>query len=450
MLNRYIGNKKQVMSSVAEAIADYASPGDLVCDAFSGTLAVSLALKQRGYRVASNDINLLSAMYGAAFLTNDGVADVNLDDLLPPRLAEASRVSALTTLTATPEATLDLIEPEDHARFSRLATLIGYLDAASVDSLPARYRRSDIFDNYCEEGRRSAYVSGRGRTGRRRFFTADNASRIDAVLNHLRYWHDSGALSHTARAVLTCQLMDAVERVSNTQGTYHDFLRADYDPRAFGRLTLEFPDYRGLLGNRGPHILGVARDSLEFVREVPPHRVLYLDPPYNFRQYTAYYFLPNAISRYAEIPDLDDYFGAIQFVRGQNMADDFCSPFSRRTQFITAMRELIRRADTEKVVVSYFNGSNHWRDFKLSSAPGTGALPLEELMTGDMFVPGSFEVRPTRRLNYQSYGGYSAKYVDELLLIATKKKGGPDSHDSDDRSRLAADPGRAAVLPVAG
>ena len=67
MLNRYIGNKKQVLSSVAEAIADCASPGDLVCDAFSGTLAVSLALKQRGYRVASNDINLLSAMYGAAF-----------------------------------------------------------------------------------------------------------------------------------------------------------------------------------------------------------------------------------------------------------------------------------------------------------------------------------------------------------------------------------------------
>ena len=68
-------------------------------------------------------------------------------------------------------------------------------------------------------------------------------------------------------------------------------------------------------------MLGVERDSLDWVREVPHHKVLYLDPPYNFRQYTAYYFLLNVLARYVDIDDLEAYFAGVRYVRGQNPAD---------------------------------------------------------------------------------------------------------------------------------
>src|SRR5205823_886496 len=64
MLNRYIGNKNVIIDEILGVVGTHARPGSLVCDAFSGSLAVSLALKREGYRVAANDINRFSAIYG--------------------------------------------------------------------------------------------------------------------------------------------------------------------------------------------------------------------------------------------------------------------------------------------------------------------------------------------------------------------------------------------------
>src|SRR5579859_800639 len=83
MLNRYIGNKNVIIDEILDVVARHAASGSLVCDAFSGSLAVSLALKRAGYRVAANDVNLLSAVYGRAYLANNCVPPVNFDHLLP-------------------------------------------------------------------------------------------------------------------------------------------------------------------------------------------------------------------------------------------------------------------------------------------------------------------------------------------------------------------------------
>lgn len=447
MLNRYIGNKKKILPSVVDAIAEHASAGDVVCDIFSGTLAVSFELKRRGFRVCSNDINLFSAMYGRAFLTNDGIPELSARELIPAdHLSAATAAATDCGLDGTPCLDSDASE-EDRRRFGELAAVIAYLNNSDASRLPSRFARSDFFDNYCEAGSKSAFTSSRGSTGRRRFFSAPNARRIDSVVGHLRYWHDAGLLRESARAVLTCQLLDAVERVSNTQGTYHDFPRAKYDPRSMGHMRLELPNYAGLVANRGPHILGVAQDSLEFIKVVPAHKVLYVDPPYNFRQYTAYYFMPNLIAAYPTIPDLDEYFSAIEFVRGQNMKDDFCSPFSRRAEFVPALQKLLAAARADTVVLSYYNGPNHWRDFKTGPAEGNGADPLERFFQSELFEPDSMRIKPVKRLNYQSYGGFSAEYIDELLIVANTRRGVGDCAESN--NRLAAGSGRQSVRPVA-
>jgi adenine-specific DNA-methyltransferase len=392
LIQRYLGNKSNISQEIVDLIQTVASPGELVFDAFSGSLAVSAALRSAGFEIACNDINHFSWLFANAYFSSGKLPD-------PPGLTP---VSPAVSLTYWQEA-LEQLTDED------------------LSDVPHCHRRSDIFDHYCEEGAKSRFVSKRGAIGRRRFFSAANARAIDRALCRIRYRHRSGQIAAQLRCILTAALISAVEKISNTQGTYHDFPRDFVDSRALKPIKLRMPDPEIFLGPPSRYI-GRGEDSLEFARRLPPHKVMYLDPPYNFRQYTSYYFMLNLLSSYAEIEDLDGYFADIEFVRGQNMKDDFKSSFCNRQDFIPSLRALIQRADTEYVILSYFDGRNHWGSFKSGSAETEGKRQLESFFRSDLFVNGSFDFIPVDRLNYQSYGGYSAKPIQEFLFVARKSK----------------------------
>jgi len=435
MIHRYLGNKQSILTPVLEEISRFAGPGEHVVDAFSGSLSVSLGLKAAGYRVTANDVNLFSWVLAEAYLTSSELPHTDVISLIPagvlPEMLARGR-NALRARMGEPgfqfTSDPDLIDAA-----VPISALLAYLQMAEAEALPAEYRRSDFFDAYCEEGALSAFTSSRGTKGRRRFFTGPNARRIDVVLGHLRWWHKAGQIDSHSRALVLASLMRAVERTSNTQGTFHDFPRESYDSRALVPLSLEVPPLDVMLTGVGGHRAGREQDSLEFVRTVDKHEVLYLDPPYNFRQYSAYYFMINLISRYIEIEDLDAYFGALTYVRGQNPADDFVSSFCKPTRFIEDMRTLIHRANSDAVVVSYFTGRNHWSRFD-SGPNDTGLRLLSELLSEPEFEPGSLEVRSVERRNYASYGGFSARMVDELLISARIRH-----NDSDDASGVVLD-----------
>jgi len=418
------------MTPLLDVVAQHANPGDHVADMFSGSLSVSLGLKHAGYRVTANDVNLFSSVLAEAYLLRDAPPLPFVKELLPEQAyrAKLERVAAATVAALRGSRGYAFLENETwRADFILFVTLLEHLNRVEYEQLPAQFRRSDIFDAYSEAGRFSAFTSSRGATGRRRFFSPANAQRIDLVLNQLRAWKADSLLdAHTYNLVLAV-LLRAVEKVSNTQGTYHDFPRDRWDSRALGSIRLEPPILDDSLGGVGGHRAGRERDSLEFMAEVAPHKVLYLDPPYNFRQYSAYYFMPNVLSRYAELEDLDGYFGNLKFVRGQNPNDDFTSTFCKPSQFIGDMAQLIERAECETVMISYFTGKNHWTEFD-SGPNDTGREMLTGLLTGEGFEPDSLEVHEISRRNYASYGGYTARTIDELIFTARIRH--DDDHDA--------------------
>lgn len=386
MIQRYLGNKSSIADSLLSVIREVAQPGDLVFDAFSGSLAVTSALRQDGFRVACNDINHFSWLYTKAFCTSTEMP-------APSHLGGAPQVAwrrAIEELTAP----------------------VG-------DDLPSTAWRTDIFDHYCEEGGRSSFVSRRGSAGRRRFFSAANAQAIDRALSRIRHHSRAGTFDERTRCILTACLLTGVEKISNTQGTYHDFPRDFYDSRALLALSIPIPGedvFRGTAVEQ----FGRCEDSIEFAKRVDRHSVLYLDPPYNFRQYTAYYFMLNLLSSYAEIDDLDSYFEGIEHVRGQNMSTDFKSTFCSKSGFIPSLSALIKNSQSDYVVMSYFDGRNHWGSFKSQEADLDGRAHLEALLSSPLFVSGSLKCFPVLRKNYQSYGGYQAKAIQEFIFVARR------------------------------
>lgn len=423
MLNRYLGNKTDLLEPILEVVGQHCDPGATVCDVFAGTLSVSLALKRQGYNVIANDINRFSLAIGEAFIQNSEIPSFPLISLMPAPREAALRDEAeawACSLTGLPDFTF-LHDEANRQRYEKILILLLYLQRLHPADFSASALRSDFFDAYTEEGRHSEFLSQRGRGGRRRFFSGDNGHRIDLILTQMRLWWRNDLLTPSLHSLLQCVLMRAVERVSNTQGTYHDFPRDVIDSRALKPLRLDAPAFDVALTG-GQHLVSCG-DSLDVVAGFPPHDMLYMDPPYNFRQYTSYYFIPNIICRYSEIADLDDYFQRVQFVRGQNMDDDFVSTFCKRAQFIDSLRLLVERADTRMVALSYFDGANHWSGFNVE-ANGIGHQHLVQFFSSDVFRPGSLQIVPVPRTNYQSYGGYKAREVMEYLFIAEKTGAG--------------------------
>lgn len=389
LIQRYLGNKSSIAPDIVALVRSIAEPGDTVVDAFSGSLAATFALRQAGLRVVSNDINHFSWLFATAFLAGSQPIGPNGRPGTPRDRHRHWRALA-----------------------DELVAPVGRADEPSIF-------RTDIYDHYCEEGAKSSYQSARGRSGRRRFFSAENAAAIDRALSRIRHWWRTERIDQRTRCILSAMLIAGVERVSNTQGTYHDFPREFTDTRALRPLKIEVPPDEIFLGPESP-LIGREEDSLEFVRRAPPHRVLYLDPPYNFRQYTSYYFMLNLLSKYAEIDDLDMFFSELEYVRGQNMADDFKSTFCSKQSFMPSLRTIVERSDTEHVVISYFDGRNHWGSFKSESAENNGRRAIEEFLASDLFEAGSARCIPVDRLNYQSYGGFKARRVSEYLFSARK------------------------------
>ena len=423
MLNRYLGNKSSIIGPIEEMIAGNAKRGDLVCDPFSGSLVVSFSLKKMGFRVACNDVNLFSHFYGKHLIEQCSISEINLNSLISKKLSDKYLVMSdkKIVLLRNGLSGFDFLSKKSNRdRYRDTLAIILYLNDVADEISNSESADSYIFDTYTEEGKSSYFKSLRGSEGNRRFFKGKNGKRIDRILSKVREWRLGGLLDQGyLYFTIICSLVDAIEKVSNTQGTYHDFPRKKYDSRSDLGLKLLPPDFDGVISRKKSHIVGYCEDSLEFIRAIPRHSVLYLDPPYNFRQYSSYYFLPNVICEYCDIPDLKEYFSLVEHVRGQNMSNDFTSSFSKKKEFVKSLYKLVSRSKSDSVMMSYFDGRNHWNN-TTSPSDKVGEEILTEFFNGDLFARDSMSCLPVDRLNYQSYGGHKASVVSEYLFLGER------------------------------
>lgn len=418
MIQRYLGNKNSIADHIMREVDRFCQPGDIVCDIFSGTISMSMALKRSGYRVISNDISIFSYHYANCYLRNNTIPDFNLGILgIDGSNYEIKAQEEIETKKNEIGYTF-LKDQRQYELYKKLVIVLLYLEKIETKNIEKKYQTYYFYNTYTEEGKNSYFRSLRGTVGHRRFFTPSNGKKIDNALNKIREWNDSHLLTDVQYSLLISILCESIEKISNTQGTYHDFQRETYDERSLHDLTLRIPPFDDVIGTQNEHIIGKAQDSLRFIKKVPCHKLLYLDPPYNFRQYTSYYFMLNLICNYCTIKNLNKYFKNVQFVRGQNMDDDFDSTFCKSDKFISSLQQLIKDAKTQYVIMSYYDGRNH--ENKGSHRADNGIASIIELFESSMFKAGSFEQLAFERTNYQSFQGHTADKCNEYLFIAEK------------------------------
>ena len=305
---RYIGNKTRLLGFITAAIDRLGIPRGTAHDAFAGTSAVGRALKERGWRVASSDLMTYSYVFQRAY-----VVAQREPSMAALRAGDAEVRRALRSARFRSQA---------RSRDGSLGIVAEYLE-----------RWLDPHDGFF-----TAHFAGE-----RMYFTRENARRIDAVRTTLHDWHHAGLITEDAHYLLVAALIEGADRVANTAGVYAAFIKS-WQPNALRPLRLSpLAPMKGVPGSSAHKA-----DAVEIARSLGAIDLLYVDPPYNTRQYPGYYHVPELIARgWSDAPPTLRGKTGLLPADGQRSA--WCS--ARRVR--QALGELLDATRARHVLVSY-------------------------------------------------------------------------------------------------
>jgi len=296
---RFIGSKDRLVSTIGRILQSRFAEGSLVGDLFCGTATVSAFLKQMGYRVIANDNLLFCTVIARAILL----------------ISEEPEFSGLGNLMSAQTKLLFSAYDDGLQYLNKLQPIKGF-----------------IYNNYSREGTR-------GQENERNYFTGENAGKIDAIRSQIEEWYKVNAITYDERCLLLTDLLDAAVSVSNTAGTYGFFLKR-LEPRALKGITLK---RSRIVPGRTDHLI-FNRDANELAQEITVD-VAYLDPPYNWRQYAAYYHVLETIAKY-DSPQVSGKSGLRPW--GEQR-----SRYSYRNDACNALAEIINTINARAILLSY-------------------------------------------------------------------------------------------------
>ena len=231
---RYIGNKTRLLPFILRTLEKEGLNAGAVHDAFAGTASVSRALKEKGWQVHCSDLLMSSYVFQRAYVVADD-ADASL--------AEKAR---------------DLSHVTPRESF------------ISTHFTPA----------------------GGPLSGGRMYFTPENAARIDAAREELERWRKSGVVEEDAYYLLLAAIIEGADRVANTAGVYASYMKR-WQPNA--RRAFSITIDRPVRGSK--RAAAYLMDAAQAARAIGEIDLIYIDPPYNSRQYVAYYHIPEILAR---------------------------------------------------------------------------------------------------------------------------------------------------------
>jgi len=303
---RYIGNKTKLLGFLSDVLSKVGIAPGRAHDAFAGTASVGRSLKSAGWRVESSDVMTYSYVFQRAYVV--------------------ARHGPNLRRVAAGDAELRRVLPRvlPRAQGDGLAVLAEYL-SSWVEP---------------EHGFISQHFSA---TSGRMYFTDENARRIDGARHALHRWREAELVSDDAYYLLLAGIIEGADRVANTAGIYAAYIK-EWQPNATKSFQLRVePPISRAAGSRAHR-----DDAAVVARRVGRVDLLYVDPPYNARQYSGYYHIPEIIAT--------GWFGTLPVLRGKTGLPVHRQPPSawcNRAGAARALDELLEATGAKHVLVSY-------------------------------------------------------------------------------------------------
>lgn len=185
-----------------------------------------------------------------------------------------------------------------------------------------------IFEEYSENGK-----------AQRQYFSENNGKKIDAVRQKIENWKNEKQITNNQYYFLLASLLESADKVANTASVYGAFLK-HIKKSAQKEMIVKPAEF--VINDNEHKVFNT--DSNELIKKISGD-ILYLDPPYNARQYGANYHLLNTIARY-------DCFTP----KGKTGLRTYeKSKFCSKTAVAKSFEELIKYAQFKYTFLSYNN-----------------------------------------------------------------------------------------------
>ncbi len=342
---RYIGCKTLLLDNIKQVIDENVSEANTFCDIFSGTSTVARYFKQ-WYEVYSNDILYFSYVLQKGTVEND-------------------KIPSFLTLNKK----CGIVDPID---------FFNSMSNEEMEKLPQEKR---FFQN--------TYAP----TGGRMYLKDENALRIDYTRIQVEEWYNNGILDEKEYYYLVACIVEGIPFVSNISGTYGAFHK-QWEQRAHKKYEL----MRLEVNSNGKNNKCYNQDGVELVKSISGD-ILYIDPPYNGRQYLPNYHVLETAAKY----DYPEVRGVTAQRPYENKKSDFCI----KKKVVHAFDELVKHSHFKHIILSYSTD---------------GLMSIEDIETtmkkyGD---PNTFKIYwiPYRR--YKSRAQDEKEELKEMLIYIQK------------------------------
>ena len=305
----YIGSKLSILDFIKTSINqvlslnnDKRKPNQMIfADLFAGTGVVGASFKKEGYQVISNDLQYYSYILNKHIIENNSSLKFEKITSIFPEIKNLSEKERETFILA----------------------YLGNIEG----------KEGFIYKNYCYGGTKDS-------ENPRLYFSDENGKKADAIREKVEIWYKDNLINENEYYFLLASLIDSIDRYANTASVYGAFLKK---LKKSAQKNLEIKAYQSTIESTQNNRV-FNNDINDLIKEIEGD-ILYLDPPYNHRQYAANYHLLETIAKYDK-PQIKGKTGLREY-------EDQKSLYSSKTKAIEAFEELINNSSFKYIFLSY-------------------------------------------------------------------------------------------------
>lgn len=222
---------------------------------------------------------------------------------------------------------------------------------------------------------------------KRMFFTNDNAMKCDAIRIHIETLKDVNVINEDEFYFLLASLLVSIDKVANTSCVYGAYLKKFKKSALKDMLMIPIHTKTDISVNKN-NVLNNSAETLSIDVDV-----LYMDPPYNQRQYSANYSPLNYIALYDDSIELT---GKTGLIKGYNKSD-----FCRKAKAKESFKKIIDNAKCKYILLSYNN---------------EGIIPFDH-MKEILCAKGDVTLYKIKYKKFKAQKSVDVKYVYEYLWL---------------------------------
>lgn len=257
-----------------------------------------------------------------------------------------------------------------------------------IEEIIIRYNKIEIDqENYFSENFSNTY------------FSSKDCRKIGFIRDDIENKFNHQEINEREKSILIASLIYSMDRVANTVGHYDAYRKISNIEDKFFMYMLDITEK----GEKKSHISNL--DANEFIKNVKADLV-YIDPPYNSRQYCDSYHLLENVAEWNK----PKVYGVAKKMDRSNLKSRYCT-----NEAAQAFEELIKNCNCKYILVSYNNTgdkSNSRSNAKISD------LQIKQILE----KKGKVQVFEQEYNNFTTGKSNSIDHKERLFLCETSKE----------------------------